>query len=305
VYSSALKLTDQNFADWFYARSTNYPRTIQSAVGLLMGLLAPNNPIQSRSHPRVRIMVNDQDEAEIMHGVGLSASSKQAEQNPGQPEQEYLGSCPKAIRTLKEQLANFYLNAAIRKDLVELFGPKISRHPITDIADQVNSRICHSLSLPCTEEGECMASELALAVSAEGNRLYCEKYHGSKGGKTAAILSMYPFLTEILQVLVDNASGDSPIRLAVYVGHDTVIAPILAALGVGDCGWPPYASRIVFELWEKHPGIPSHIRLLFNGNAITQSVPGCSEELCSFETLIAHVQHALGPSDSFEEACQT
>ena len=35
------------------------------------------------------------------------------------------------------------------------------------------------------------------------------------------------------------------------MGHDTVIAPVLAGLGVytgGLCAWPPYASRIVFEL---------------------------------------------------------
>jgi len=150
-----------------------------------------------------------------------------------------------------------------------------------------------------------MASSLALGVSSEGNRLYCEKYHGSSGGKTAAVLSMYPFLTEILKVLQDNANGQSSVRLAVFVGHDTVIAPILAALGVSNCGWPPYASRIVFELWEKRPGTPSHVRLLFNGEAITQSVPGCSEELCKLETLVAHVQHTLDPSGSFDETCQT
>lgn len=37
-----------------------------------------------------------------------------------------------------------------------------------------------------------------------------------------------------------------------YSGHDTVIAPVLASLGVYEgslCAWPPYASRIVFELW--------------------------------------------------------
>jgi hypothetical protein len=303
-YSSALKLTDRNFSDWFYARSTNYPRTIQSAIGLLMGLLAPNTPSQSHKHPRVRIMVNDQDEDEIMHGVGLVASSKHSELYPGQPEKEHLGNCPRAIHTLKKQMSEFTLKDTIREELVELFSPSVAGRSITDVSDQVHARICHSLSLPCNDQGQCMSSALALSVSAEANRLYCEKYHGPHGGKTAALLSMYPFLSEILQVLQDNANGGSNVRLAVFVGHDTVIAPILSSLGVSECGWPPYASRIAFELWEKRPGVPSHIRILFNGNPITQSVPGCSEELCKLDTLLAHVGRSLDPSGSFEETCQ-
>ncbi len=43
-----------------------------------------------------------------------------------------------------------------------------------------------------------------------------------------------------------------PYQLTVLSGHDTVIGPVLAALGVyaSYCLWPPYASRIVFELWK-------------------------------------------------------
>ena len=43
------------------------------------------------------------------------------------------------------------------------------------------------------------------------------------------------------------------VKLTVFSGHDTVIAPVLASLGVYTeelCVWPPYASRIVFELWQ-------------------------------------------------------
>lgn len=50
----------------------------------------------------------------------------------------------------------------------------------------------------------------------------------------------------------DVLSGDSRTKFALFSGHDTVIAPVLAALGAYDCRWPPYASHIVFELWSKH-----------------------------------------------------
>lgn len=51
----------------------------------------------------------------------------------------------------------------------------------------------------------------------------------------------------------DVLNGDSGTKFALFSGHDTVIAPVLAALGAYDCRWPPYASHIVFELWSK-PG---------------------------------------------------
>lgn len=49
-------------------------------------------------------------------------------------------------------------------------------------------------------------------------------------------------------------SGESPWKFALFSGHDTVIAPLLASLGAYDCRWPPYASHIAFELWTKPEG---------------------------------------------------
>lgn len=49
----------------------------------------------------------------------------------------------------------------------------------------------------------------------------------------------------------DVVSGESPLKFALFSGHDTVIAPLLASLGAYDCLWPPYASYLAFELWTK------------------------------------------------------
>lgn len=46
-------------------------------------------------------------------------------------------------------------------------------------------------------------------------------------------------------------SGKSATKFALFSGHDTVVAPLLAALGAYDCRWPPYASHVAFELWSK------------------------------------------------------
>mgnify|MGYP006077882493 CR=1 FL=1 len=124
------------------------------------------------------------------------------------------------------------------------------------------------------------------------------RYTGSNGGLIGTRIAMYPFLLEILERLEGAAlaenhgreidvmiqdrldrgetaepgegedlmelkGGDifgSGVKLSVFSGHDTVIAPVLAALGVYDdhCEWPPYASRIAFELYEKEVSSHEH-----------------------------------------------
>ncbi len=53
---------------------------------------------------------------------------------------------------------------------------------------------------------------------------------------------------------LELASSSNASLLSLFSGHDTVIAPLLAVLGVYHplqaslCRWPGYASRVVFEL---------------------------------------------------------
>lgn len=49
--------------------------------------------------------------------------------------------------------------------------------------------------------------------------------------------------------------GDKPDqpRMLLFSGHDTTVWPLLLALGQEVDHWPPYASNLVFELWELPP----------------------------------------------------
>ncbi|CAM9307241.1 unnamed protein product, partial [Laminaria digitata] len=105
----------------------------------------------------------------------------------------------------------------------------------------------------------CVSPVLALSAMSEADRQMCMKYVGAAGGGEAAALSLYPFTREILTNMRDVLSGKSAMKFALFSGHDTVIAPLLAALGAYDCRWPPYASHVAFELWSKpSQGKPSH-----------------------------------------------
>lgn len=118
------------------------------------------------------------------------------------------------------------------------------------------------------------------------------------------------------------------VKMSIFSGHDTVIAPVLAGLGAyngKDCVWPPYASRIAFELWRPKL-IPAsgtlrpsdwYVRVVFNGKEITSLIPSCIAErsqkgnkstsktkMCSLDALSGQVQELLGSAKSIQDACQ-
>lgn len=94
---------------------------------------------------------------------------------------------------------------------------------------------------------------------------------------------------KLLKKRAQGISTDDTL-FTLYSGHDTVIAPVLAGLGVYDkfCVWPRYASRIAFELWKgrvKLAGNPEandtihdyYVRVVYNGIDVTEYIPKCIE----------------------------
>jgi hypothetical protein len=126
-----------------------------------------------------------------------------------------------------------------------------------------------------------MNREIFLTTMNDANKLFCDRYTGKNGGMTATKLSIYPFMKEIKEVIFKSVTRqDSKEKITIFSGHDTVIAPVLAALGVYRqkdlCVWPPYASRIVFEIYIPAKQEPKeftieearkivHLRILYNG----------------------------------------
>ena len=140
---------------------------------------------------------------------------------------------------------------------------------------------------------------------------------------------------QIVSRLENVSSGKSKDKLTIFSGHDTVIAPVLAALGLyhGDrCAWPSYASRIVFELYRLKTKPQTHyFRALYNGVDVTAGIPPCSKSLvvdakshstpelssdldhktirvngwtfCPLESLRWQIQQLISPHSNFDDAC--
>jgi hypothetical protein len=117
---------------------------------------------------------------------------------------------------------------------------------------------------------------------------------------------MYPFFYSLLSKMSDAAHGRSPLKLHVSAVHDTVVMPLLVILGVSDGRWPPYAARLVFELW-RVPEIPrvgdienyTFLRLLYHGVDITGRLacsnhPLTKKGFCSLATFRKQVREFVG-----------
>jgi hypothetical protein len=196
---------------------------------------------------------------------------------------------------------------------------------------------CHGETLPCmvtntaadawltpNTQSQCLSSTQLGILMQDADRAYCNRFTGSHGGYNATSLAIYPFLREIVDGLyasLDDAiaqadsNSNKNKKMNIYSGHDTVIAPVLAALGVFEndlyCKWPSYASRIAFELWKPAANSPyftanaqantqptastlsassteakmlpivskenSHfVRVVYNGDDVTMLIPACS-----------------------------
>ncbi|RUP52188.1 hypothetical protein BC936DRAFT_138072 [Jimgerdemannia flammicorona] len=84
-----------------------------------------------------------------------------------------------------------------------------------------------------------------------------EWFHGPQQSEEMRRLGMGRLMGEIQDRIVRRAegrteeerkAGDDELKMAVYAGHDTSIAPMLILLDAFDNKWPPFSSIIIFEL---------------------------------------------------------
>ena len=272
----------------------------------------------------------EEERLEWMHGVGLASSSKV--RGDGGGERLRSGPCPRAAELAKAQLAAWHDDAEARRELETFFGREVRQLPVTNVADVLYAHACHEMRLPCAHKDGCVPPALASRFFRAGDEAYCAKFNGLLGGLRASRLAMHPLLSEIVERLT-RANGGGGERLVLLSGHDTVVAQLLAAIGgMNDgrhCRWPPYASRLVFELWR--PALVTanslrrapQLRVLYNGAVVTHLIPACARriesidatttnlaavadlELCSLETFKQGTIGRIPQGSTFEAECRS
>lgn len=253
--------------------STSTRRTYQSAIALLYGFLPDFNVTRLNIDPVTNVYF-----CRSQHSKRKGCACKYANE---------LLSRSKTYETN----ARTDSHKRLQKSLSNMFGTENEHIPsLSHIIDTVAPSICHSLSVPCSnsDPSQCIDASLLTELWEEtvrSQRLVVEDPQ-SNFLRFSSIM-MYPLMAELTSRMLRKAQGQDAPHFVLYSGHDLTLTPLLHVLGIYDGIWPPYASRIVIEMFRSDQTTdPSEVfvRILYNGRDVTNRVTFCKiskpDELC-------------------------
>ncbi|KAI3657019.1 hypothetical protein MP638_007291 [Amoeboaphelidium occidentale] len=287
LYVDTLKFLPQKMShenqNTFYFRTTDYPRTLESLHHLIGGLY----PYRTHRDPKY---------SPVVHTRWLNEETLFAQ-----------GSCKK-WRRLVNDFASEYRRQ--NKDHIESMRAK-HKNMLNDMAkpnlhalyDTFIAVHAHGIGLPSS------ISESDLkALETHAQSTWFEVYRKSQ---EAVRLSIGRFVAEMKRTL-ESATSPSPqgnnLKLAIYSGHDSTIAPLLGAFQINDGRWPPFASNVVIELFEDSNDRENYVRMKYNGSIV--HVPFCQNDdlhhkkdksLCRLKVFFDLMEQSI-PKD-FEKEC--
>eukprot|EP00300_Choanocystis_sp_HF-7_P017493 c19747_g3_i2.p1 GENE.c19747_g3_i2~~c19747_g3_i2.p1 ORF type:complete len:433 (+),score=79.98 c19747_g3_i2:241-1539(+) len=282
TYSSRIPIE----ADGVYARSTIVPRARQSAQAFLFGMLK-----------------TEYSGKEIT--VQTSPYHKRSDIMLGSAQCSRLNQMQSDYRTTPEWKAHLANNQDLKSRLIYLYETANSSlwqdDAFEKYYDTSQARYCHNQPMPCmgtdclTEAERQRTVELGLWEWDYRNNLY--------RAPEKSQLEIGPLLFVIattFQKSLDPKSNITAVRL--YSGHDDTVSPLLSALGL-HLPWPPYASNVVFELWQPVSGktVP-FVRMRYNGEL--QAFAPCNALECPLDLFFEFIEPFGSPSN-YAAKCAT
>ena len=263
------------------------------------------------------------------------------------PKKAYV--CPRAgvaqHRAFDDIFQHQVIPPGLAERISELTGTPVDALPTAEeCADDIATRSCHGHALPCwkvnatdassntlgiIEEERCLKQEDAALLIARCDQGYAYRYDNeitrllsfpvlrqlADQMHRAALRAAATSAESISAALAATGGGVVP-RLQFRAGHDTVIAPLLTALGAPDSpfSWPNYASRLGFELWMRpvEDRTEPFVKVLYNGENWTPRLK-CAQrgadtdiaQACALADFIAQVNGLIAPHLTWEDACFT
>ncbi|KAI8324199.1 phosphoglycerate mutase-like protein [Martensiomyces pterosporus] len=150
--------------------------------------------------------------------------------------------------------------------------------------DVLLSRLCHGMKLPCTNNTNCPTDADVAQTMRNGHYQYAFNYRDHPLAQNYTRLAIGSFLATLRDQMQNHIAGKTnKLKIAIYSGHDSTVAPILGVLKASnrDMLWPPYASNIAFELWRKSDG-GRVVRVIHNGQTLQlqSGAQWCDMESC-------------------------
>ncbi|XP_028391161.1 counting factor 60-like [Dendronephthya gigantea] len=262
-------------------RSTNMFRTLQSAQGFMTGMFPPSQPVVGRAG----IMdINTMD---------------------GTYENMYPNDklCPKS----KDYITAYFKSQdfldhynSVSKQLVEdlqkaLDDETFTYQDIFMLFDCLNVFKCHEVDTPAG-----ITQDLYQRVSEEVTYVFYQMYAYPSPAEAAKVGIGF-FIKEVQQEIEAKIAMESKLDFILYSGHDVTLMTLLLAFNVSDGVWPPYASQMIFEVYQMTDN--SHtMRILYNGKVM--KLPFCDDkELCNTDIVKEYV--AKFEPESVAKDCQS
>lgn len=247
-----------------WVRSTDVPRTVESAASFISGLY-PNNAINPTL---VDIWLNEQS----VDSMALPSNCPLAVQlcNSAQITQEWVDHV-QAMKPLQEQL-------------MTQWGIPASQFPVwIAIQGTLQCRQAAGVKNPSYLSDSQADSIIDLA-----NWMMGPLWNNTRAAQAIS----GPFMQELRDNIVNAVNGvaNQPI-FRLYSGHDTTVGPLLAALQAFPSQWPPFAANVRLELYQSDQGWA--VRGLYNGDVIRFGNQVPCDEYCPLDQFLSIVNQAI------------
>eukprot|EP01028_Stygiella_incarcerata_P014570 TRINITY_DN984_c1_g2_i2.p1 TRINITY_DN984_c1_g2~~TRINITY_DN984_c1_g2_i2.p1 ORF type:complete len:267 (+),score=65.01 TRINITY_DN984_c1_g2_i2:744-1544(+) len=112
-------------------------------------------------------------------------------------------------------------------------------------------------------------------------------------------LAIGQMLKEMREAMLAAVNGNSAYPWIIWSAHDTTVAPLLIAMNAFDNIWPPYASHVVFELFQEPKSGNFSVRVIYNEKTLV--LEQCQgEEICPLEYFLKQLEPVV-PDDYVQE----
>lgn len=288
-YAALLPDTYDNNEDAFSFRSDAQPRTKMSGQALVDGLFA------SSSKPSTKL--------QSLLGLGLSAGKPvpwnmiDAVKDNMFPNWHLCPALNRAVQKGKdsEEYKQFLeqIHDPMMAKLATILKKDAKEVKVMHVMDCLTTHKCHDQPVPHTLADPSLLDEL---VDINYKHFHIVAKHTRKFA--AGLL-----LGEIMGKLHEVVKQTTPLKFALYSGHDTTLMALLQDLDIPDGHWPPYASTLAFEVYKKQSKAEVSgyvVRVVYNGQPKT--LPGCPDALCPWEKLQELLATAVPSSAECQDA---